>query len=933
MPDNRPTSREVSIMGRNLGRGVIAGIAAVALLATAPLRAQERRLDRVPQASRPLPSPPEQPVDNSAVEIFELRNPGSAASPAQPGRVRPDAPAQHELGRQLLLERYKGENWARLNEPTVPVPFLEPDPRFQGVMRLTTDSRSDDFPDIASNPRDRSQVWAVWQSYSGRRDQIHLMPFLPEYGNWSAHNTVPGVTGDVWRPRLAFDGDGRVWVIWAQQELYSANFDLYARFFEQDHWGPLHRLTSAPEGDFYHAVARAGDGSIHVVWQGFRDGQSDIFHIRYDGDRWSQPRQISTSAGNDWTPAVAVDSGGSVHIAWDTYDSGNYDVLLRTIGPDDELSPVRVVANGPWFEARPSIAVDAEDRIWVAFEVGEMNWGKDQGQTVVPNPAPGARLNEHRQVHVRVLEGGTIRSAKPEIADMFWTNPPIRYVYEPTPMVSNPMLAVDDAGRVHLAVRASSTQGGGYDNHWTVDLTTMTGEGWTEPVQVPYSDGRLSMFTAAAPAAGGALWLAWPRDNNLTTSIFINLPEETLIENVYAARFVPDSAAGIRLGEPVAPAFPERPVNDPEENTAVARARGWRARVGGRALQILRGDTHRHTELSPDLRAVPDGSALDFYRYMLDAASMDFGFISDHQYGGDREYWWWYTEKLADLFHAPDRYLPLFGYERSVSYPNGHRNIVHDRRGVEHVPFFLDQTLNSLRMHNGCSEVTADDTKSLYEALRKTGGIAIPHTSATIMGTDWRDNDPEVEPIVEIFQGDRYSYEAPDAPLTDPGGEAASFLTAVKPAGFVSNAWDKGYRLGVITSSDHLSTHISYAMVWAEERSRGAVLDAMKARHTYGATDNIVLEFWMGEHFMGDEFAAATVPPIRVRAVGTKPVKAIDIIRNNRSIYRNGGGRREVDVTYLDTHPQPGTSFYYVRLEQVDGNVAWSSPIWVRMTE
>ena len=65
----------------------------------------------------------------------------------------------------------------------------------------------------------------------------------------------------------------------------------------------------------------------------------------------------------------------------------------------------------------------------------------------------------------------------------------------------------------------------------------------------------------------------------------------------------------------------------------------------------------------------------------------------------------------------------------------------------------------------------------------------------------------------------------------------------------------------------------------------------MKARRTYGATDNIVLEFWIGDHFMGEEFAAT-----RCRRSGSRrwaPAPSIgrsQIIRNNRSIYRNGGG-------------------------------------------
>lgn len=46
----------------------------------------------------------------------------------------------------------------------------------------------------------------------------------------------------------------------------------------------------------------------------------------------------------------------------------------------------------------------------------------------------------------------------------------------------------------------------------------------------------------------------------------------------------------------------------------------------------------------------------------------------------------------------------------------------------------------------------------------------------------------------------------------------------------------------------------------------------MKKRHTYGATDNIILEFWMGNHFMGDDFRTAKPEKIRIKVRGTAPV-------------------------------------------------------------
>ena len=118
----------------------------------------------------------------------------------------------------------------------------------------------------------------------------------------------------------------------------------------------------------------------------------------------------------------------------------------------------------------------------------------------------------------------------------------------------------------------------------------------------------------------------------------------------------------------------------------------------------------------------------------------------------------------------------------------------------------------------------------------------------------------------------------------------------------------------MVASSDHLSTHISFAMVWSDGRNRQSVLEAMKNRRAYAATDNIVLEFWIGDRFMGDEFQASSVMPIRIKAVGTAPFADIQIIRNNDSIYQSGSESEQVELTFQDLEPKPGTNFYYARL-------------------
>jgi hypothetical protein len=230
----------------------------------------------------------------------------------------------------------------------------------------------------------------------------------------------------------------------------------------------------------------------------------------------------------------------------------------------------------------------------------------------------------------------------------------------------------------------------------------------------------------------------------------------------------------------------------------------------------------------------------------------------------------------------------------------------------------------------GSPEEGTSDTKDLYAYLHYFGGICAVHTSGTNMGTDWRDNDPVVEPVVEIYQGHRHNYEYFGAPR---GPTQPTQIGGYQPAGFVWNALAKGYRLGFQSSSDHVSTHISYAVVLVEGPSRDGLVDAFRQRHSYGATDNIVLDVRAGEHLMGDEYRAPRTEPIRldVKVIGTRPLAQVHVIKNNGHVYSASPSGSETAFTWEES-PQPAgtTSYYYVRVEQEDGQLAWSSPIWVR---
>jgi hypothetical protein len=179
--------------------------------------------------------------------------------------------------------------------------------------------------------------------------------------------------------------------------------------------------------------------------------------------------------------------------------------------------------------------------------------------------------------------------------------------------------------------------------------------------------------------------------------------------------------------------------------------------------------------------------------------------------------------------------------------------------------------------------------------------------------------------VVEIYQGYRSNFEAPGAPRAPGANESSRFS-----AGFVAKAWERGIKMGVQASSDHVSTHISYANFYVDAVDRNAILAAIRARRAFASTDNIVMDLRVGDHFMGESFSAPAAPALKAVVVGTGPLKQVDVIRNNKVVYTAPGTSSEIRFNFTDREKAQGEVFYYLRAEQQDGQLGWSSPVWVR---
>jgi hypothetical protein len=789
-----------------------------------------------------------------------------------------------------------------------PLSFLDGEvsaERLPPTVTLTRQPGENDYPALTTDSQ--GELWASWISYADRAD-----------GVWVSHRAASGwdppmrVSGpeltDNFRTAMAEDGQNRLWAVWSGKG--AGVWSLYGRYFSAGRWSETERITGGEGANLYHALARDANGKLHLVWQGFRERKSEILMKTWDG-QWSPETRVSEGPGDNWAPAAAADSKGNVWIAWDGYADGNFDIFARRLSAKGQLEPRRQITHSIGYDANVSAVCDHGDRLWLSWDIGEVNWGKDWNSQHF-NPRGGNGLYRTRHTRVAVIDGDRLMQPA---ADIMTAIPPEYHDY-----FQMAHLVVDRAGRIWAVGRSLTSFRTRVQNNWGAGgmwetlATALDGNRWMPAVKLASTAGRNDVRTAGVMDGAGHLFFAWVADGRT----FGRARSETT-EVSYTRIDPPAAAAPVQLTAFREPALEAQAI-DPNEPTHVAAIRDYRYHIGPRSYRILRGDLHRHTDISPD--GIGDGSLLDFYRYAFTAGQYDYMVVTDHQYGGT-EYNWWRTEKSEDIFMVAGRFWPLFGTERSIAYPNGHRNTFFAERGNRELPIQPGEMTGKL-----------NTGPILYPYLRKLNGLTASHSTASDQGTDWRDNDPQLEPLVEIYQGLNSSYEYENAPRADtPERRYYHHGDGWRPAGFVWNAWAKGLKLGVEASSDHIATHDSYACVLVDgdqPPTRAGILDAMRARHTYAATDNIILDVRIGDHPMGDIFPTKEIPALKVRVVGTGKISRIEVIKNNTFVHTVEPGGSQSTFEYRDADIKAGESYYYVRVEQAAGELAWSSPIWVQ---
>jgi hypothetical protein len=80
---------------------------------------------------------------------------------------------------------------------------------------------------------------------------------------------------------------------------------------------------------------------------------------------------------------------------------------------------------------------------------------------------------------------------------------------------------------------------------------------------------------------------------------------------------------------------------------------------------------------------------------------------------------------------------------------------------------------------------------------------------------------------------------------------------------------------------------------------------------------------------MGQEFDSRSRPELTLKVQGTGAIDRVDLVRNNRYIYATTPHKQNVELKYTDMEPESGLNYYYFRVLQENGELAWASPVWI----
>lgn len=341
-------------------------------------------------------------------------------------------------------------------------------------------------------------------------------------------------------------------------------------------------------------------------------------------------------------------------------------------------------------------------------------------------------------------------------------------------------------------------------------------------------------------------------------------------------------------------------------------------------------------------------------RHFRDEKGMSFFISSPFENAEEtpNEIWRLISQNITELDEA-DRFSTILGFQ----VPGAQHS-----EGVRQIIYCKDQK-QILRK----KDAKGSSFKKMYKSFSPKELLSIPtFTMGTGYEYDWENFDPQFERVAEIYNAwgssecsEKEGNTRPIKTLGKTGikeNAEGSIIGALKKNcrfGFVAGGLDDRGIYADLFDSEQEQYSPGLTAIIAPEHTRASLADALYRRSCFATTGaRIIVGINIAGTNMGEEVSAADKPGLIVNrhvagyAAGTCPLKKVEIIRNGSVIKTfEPKGPYALDFTYDDMEDlhkavlkspndkEPPFAFYYIRVTQEDGQMAWSSPIWVDLIE
>ncbi len=370
----------------------------------------------------------------------------------------------------------------------------------------------------------------------------------------------------------------------------------------------------------------------------------------------------------------------------------------------------------------------------------------------------------------------------------------------------------------------------------------------------------------------------------------------------------------------------------------VASETSWKFTVGAPDYNLYFGQLHSHTEYSDGSGTLE--SALDYIYNLPEEANVDFVAFTDHsnyfdKNGGtnpeealydldlatetSRNLWLEYTETIDEFNAKQDKVLAIGGFEMTWSSGPGHINTFN----TEGIVSRNNSTLNNKTGNAGI--------QAYYDLLSEDAGegsISQFNHPGWMFGTfvDFAYWDKKIDERVQLIE------------VSNGSGQvgASGYYPSYE---YYNMALDKGWHLAPTMNQDNHggrwgNANEARCVVLAEDLTEETIYDAIYNRRAYATEDrNLEVYYTVNDRLLGS-IITELPKELNVRVQFADPdatdeITKVEVVVNSGKTAYEWTDAADLADGVVTATLAPTYTYYYIRITQADGDLAFTAPVWV----